>query len=115
MHELSVAQALLERAEAMCRAEKARAVRRIQLRVGELAGIEKRQLAAAFAAIREGTLCAHATLAFHDVAAVWSCPTCRVDVPRGAPLRCPTCGRPAVLMAGDALLLERVELEVQDV
>ena len=45
----------------------------------------------------------------------WACPICETTIPNGEILVCPACGEPALLRAGDALILERVELEVRDV
>lgn len=115
MHELSLAQALVARAESVCRAEAALAVRKIHLQIGELAGVEARQLVAAFAIAREGTLCASADLAIRHVAVAWACSRCNEALMQGVALRCPTCGAPATLRAGDALMIETIDLEVHDV
>jgi Zn finger protein HypA/HybF involved in hydrogenase expression len=49
------------------------------------------------------------------VPASWRCARCELELAPDAPLRCPRCHRPAVLAAGDDLILERIELEVPDV
>ena len=116
MHELSLAQGLLARALELAAQQQAVAVRRIVLRVGELAGVETRQLTSAFEAVREGTLCAAATLDITAVEALWSCPNCGTAIARGAPLRCTDCGAAARLgLDCDALLIERIDLEVRGV
>jgi len=61
---------------------------------------------------REGTLCAHASLAIETVAARWQCPSCGVAIERGRMLRCASCNEPARLAAGDEIFLRRIELEV---
>jgi Zn finger protein HypA/HybF involved in hydrogenase expression len=49
------------------------------------------------------------------VAARWQCPACGGEIQVGAALRCPGCGAPARLVAGEEILLERMEMEVPDV
>lgn len=116
MHELSLAQGLLARALELAAQQQALSVRRIVLRVGELAGVETRQLTSAFEAVRAGTCCAAAALEITDVPALWSCPTCGREIARGAALRCPDCGTAAHLGPDcDALLIERIDLEVPGV
>jgi len=112
VHEYGIVQALLDQVEEVARARGASAVRGIHLRIGELAGVENELLTTAFGAFREGTLCAGAELAIHAQAARWECPGCGAERRRGEILRCPACGRPARLVAGEDIVLERVELEV---
>jgi Zn finger protein HypA/HybF involved in hydrogenase expression len=49
------------------------------------------------------------------VAARWACIACDRDVAKGAVLRCEACGRPARLVHGDEIILERIEMEAPDV
>jgi hydrogenase nickel incorporation protein HypA/HybF len=112
MHEYSIVQALLDRVEDEARRHGARAVHRLTVTVGELAGVETALLATAYETFRHGTLCAGAPLEVRTVQARWECPQCRRALPRGAALRCAACGRAARLAAGDEIVLETVELEV---
>jgi hydrogenase nickel incorporation protein HypA/HybF len=112
MHEYSIVQALLDRVDAEARARGASSVSRLELRIGELSGVEADLLSSAFAAFRERTICAGADLAVQPVAARWECPRCRADIPRGAVLTCRACGVPARLAAGDEIVLDRIEMEV---
>ncbi len=116
MHELSLAQGVVRRTVVAAQEAKAKAVRRIFLRIGELAGVDGRQLTSAFEVVRGGTICDGAVLDIEFVAASWSCPTCAVAIESGAPLRCPTCGIAAQLAKdADALSILRIELEVDGV
>jgi Zn finger protein HypA/HybF involved in hydrogenase expression len=45
----------------------------------------------------------------------WQCPKCDDIIAPGRALRCPRCEAPARLAAGDALVLVRIEMEVNDV
>ena len=112
MHEYSIVQALLDRVDAEARAHAASAVRRIQVRLGELSGVERDLLESAYLLCRERTLCADAALDILPVAARWSCPRCDRVFFRGEVLRCTACGLSARLICGDEILLERIEMEV---
>jgi hydrogenase nickel incorporation protein HypA/HybF len=111
MHEYSIVQALVERAEAEARAHQATAVKCLQVRIGSLAGVEPELLASAFTLCRTG-LMQNATLEIRRAEAAWACPRCGAAIAAGALLRCPGCELPARLTSGDELLLERIELEV---
>jgi Zn finger protein HypA/HybF involved in hydrogenase expression len=42
----------------------------------------------------------------------WACQACGRRIERGRPLRCPECLAPATLIAGDEIILDRIEMEV---
>jgi hydrogenase nickel incorporation protein HypA/HybF len=114
MHEYALIQSLLRRVEEEARGRGALAVHRLEVRVGELAGVDPELFQTAYETFREGTICARAPLAVTRVAASWSCPVCRRPIPRGAPLRCEACRAAARLDEGsDALTLDRIEMEVE--
>ena len=83
--------------------------------VGELSGVEVDLLKTAFDTFRERTICEDAELAIDSVGAAWACPSCERAITRGAVLRCDTCGRPARMIRGDEIILERIEMEAPDV
>jgi hydrogenase nickel incorporation protein HypA/HybF len=112
MHEYSLVQSLLERVAQEAAVHRAVAVHRVHVRIGALAGVERGLFATAFDMLRPGTLCAAADLVINLEPSVWACPVCTVPVPADGVLACPACGWPARLASGDALVLERVELEV---
>lgn len=112
MHEYSLAQALVERVEREALARGATAVHRVTVRIGPLAGVEPELLVTAYGHLRVGTLCAGAELALAGEDVVWRCEACRVVLVPGHTLCCPDCGLPARLAGGDALVLERIEMEV---
>jgi len=112
MHEYSIVQALLDKVDAEARAHGAVAVTRVHLAIGRLAGVESELLRSAFELARCGTPCAAAELEVRAVEARWECRGCGVEIRAGGVLRCPTCGGPARLAAGDEIVLERLELEV---
>ena len=112
MHEYSLAQALIERVEREARARGASAVHRVTVRIGPLSGVEPELLVTAYGHLRAGTLCAGAELDLDGEDAVWRCEACGVVLAPGVALCCPGCGLPARLAGGDALVLERIEMEV---
>jgi len=112
MHEYSLVQALLQRVEEEARSREAVAVHRVTVRIGPLAGVERDLFATAYQMCRPGTLCDRAELVIADEDITWRCEVCDAVIPAGSALFCPTCGCPARLAGGDALMLERIELEV---
>lgn len=115
MHEYSLVAALVEQVEAQARARGAASARRVEISVGELAGVEVDLLRTAYATFTPGTICARAPLTVREVKAQWCCPRCGRAFSKGEVLRCTGCSLPAQLARGDELTLDRVELEVPDV
>ncbi|HEY2774975.1 MAG TPA: hydrogenase maturation nickel metallochaperone HypA [Candidatus Binatia bacterium] len=115
MHEYSLVQALLDLVEKQARAHHASAVHRVTVRIGDAGGVEPSLLATAFEMSRPGTLCECAELELKTEETRWVCDCCGGRIETGRRLACPLCGWPARMAGGDALVLERVELEVPNV
>lgn len=115
MHEYSIIQSLVARVEAEVRARGASGACRVELDIGELAGVEVPLLVTAYDTFRPRTLLAGADLAVRLVPARWRCSACARDLAGGGWLRCTTCGAPARLVEGDEIVLRRIEMEVPDV
>ena len=115
MHEYSVVQALLERVLIEAKERGAAKVERIEVRIGDLAGVERELFATAFRTFTAHTICEGAELEIVKVPAEWKCPGCERSIDRGQVLRCPSCGLPASLVAGGDLVLDRIQMEVPDV
>jgi hydrogenase nickel incorporation protein HypA/HybF len=111
MHEYSIVQSLVDSVAAAV-ADREATVLRIDVAIGELAGVDCALLTTAFEVFREGTLCEHATLTIDRIPARWECSRCGGEVARGGFLRCALCNRPARLATGDEIVLQRIELEV---
>jgi hydrogenase nickel insertion protein HypA len=107
MHEYSIVQSLVDSVAAAV-VNRDAVVRRVDIAIGELAGVDCTLVATAFEVFREGTICADAELTIDRVPALWECPRCTA---RGF-LRCAQCHEPARLAAGDEIVLQRIELEV---
>jgi hydrogenase nickel incorporation protein HypA/HybF len=114
MHEYALVQALLQRVEAEAQSRGATAAHRIVVRIGPLAGVEPTLFASAYELCRSDTICRDAELVIADEDVTWRCTGCGAPIAAGRVLSCPTCGWPAGLAGGDALVLERIELEVPD-
>lgn len=115
MHEYSIVASLIDRVQQEAAAHGGTRVHRLHVKIGELSGVEIDLLKTAFDTFREQTICDGAELAIDSVAASWACPSCKRPVVRGAILRCDTCGRPARMVEGDEIILERIEMEAPDV
>lgn len=93
MHEVSVMENVLELAFAHMRREKAVRIERLRLRVGKLSGVVTEALEFAFAALKEGTPAATATLDIESVPVRLHCPACDVEFAAADYLaECPNCG-----------------------
>ncbi|MDH5491397.1 MAG: hydrogenase maturation nickel metallochaperone HypA [Myxococcales bacterium] len=112
MHEYSIVGALIAEVEAEARRRGASRVHRVQVRLGERSGVEIELLREAYALFREGSICATAPLEIEPIPARWGCPECGLLLREGAPLRCAPCARPATMLQGDEILLQRLHLEV---
>jgi hydrogenase nickel incorporation protein HypA/HybF len=109
MHELAIAGSVVE---IVSRHASARAVGRVELKVGHLRQVVPSALEFAFELLSEGTCMDGAELCIEHVAPAGRCRIC--DAPStidGFPLRCPRCGSLDVeLTAGEELQVEAIEL-----
>ena len=115
MHELSVAQALVEQVDAVIRQHQAKGASRIRVRIGPLAGVVPELLASAFPLAAGGSRMAGAELEFAYAPIRVRCQGCGAET-EAAPNRlvCGACGDwHTQLVSGDELLLESVELELK--
>ncbi|GAA2589417.1 hydrogenase maturation nickel metallochaperone HypA [Streptomyces roseoviolaceus] len=97
MHELSIATAIIERADELARADGTDAVSTVTVRVGELAGVVPDALGFAFEVARDGTALAGARLVVEQVPAQAWCGPCAEEFPVGMPpfFWCPLCDQPS--------------------
>ncbi len=113
MHEYSIIQSLVDSVERTVAGQGI--PHRIEVRIGELSGVDCQLLATAYEVFRTGTICENATMTIDRIPARWCCPKCSVDIPPGRPLQCGACHEPARLASGDEIILQRIEMEVADV
>jgi hydrogenase nickel incorporation protein HypA/HybF len=114
MHEYSIIQSLVDSVQQAVRGSDtpSGAVHRIEVRIGELSGVDCTLLATAYEVFRQGTICERASMTIDRVPARWECTHCGAEIPRGTALQCPSCGDGARLATGDEIILQRIELEV---
>lgn len=113
MHELAVAQALVEQVDGVIRQHHAMAASSIRVRIGPLAGVVPELLATAFPLAAAGSRmeCAHLDLVAAPIKV--RCQTCGAESEAAMNrLVCGACGDwHTQIVSGDELLLESVELE----
>ncbi len=113
MHELSIAESLIEQVETAVRADGAARVTAVRLRIGALAGVDADALRFGFDVATVGTLLEGAALEIDLVPVVVYCPVCDLESELATiqQFRCPRCGRPTgELRQGRELLIESVEV-----
>jgi hydrogenase nickel incorporation protein HypA/HybF len=113
VHELAVAQALVEQVDAVIEQNQANCASLIRVRIGPLAGVVPELLASAFPLAAAGSRMEHALLEFSHAPIKVHCQTCGADTEAAMNrLICSDCGDwHTQILSGDELLLESVELE----
>ena len=113
MHELSVAESLVDLVSEALLGEEAARVVSVRLRLGPLSGVVPRALQFAWDAATSGTRLDGAALRIDEVTAAAFCPRCgrEHDLPDVAHLRCPVCGDPTPdVVRGRELEVSTVEV-----
>jgi len=113
VHELAVAQALVEQVDAVIDLHGATQASLIRVRIGPLAGVVPDLLATAFPLAAAGSRMEHAELEFTHAPIRVHCLTCGAETEAAMNrLICSACGDwHTQIVSGDELLLESVELE----
>lgn len=116
MHELSIAQALVEQVEEVAAKAHALSVVRVVIAVGPLSGVDADALSSLFPLVAEGTAAAGAELAVQTVAIRTKCRTCGHEAEADATFAaCTQCGSSdAELKAGRELMIQTIELEIDE-
>ncbi len=113
MHELAIAQRLLETAQrAVAQTDAQVAV--VQIRLGELAGVSKEELEFGFGVVASGTPFAGARLEIEEIPVIVYCPHCQKEqtLVEPEPLCCPVCGTPTPqVIQGKEIRLKALELD----
>ncbi|MCL6599578.1 hydrogenase maturation nickel metallochaperone HypA [Alicyclobacillus macrosporangiidus] len=94
MHELSIAQSLVELAIEAAADAGIKPVKAVHLKLGTLSGVVKESLEFSFDIVTEGTPLEGARLVIEEVPVKVFCPDCREAhvLPEPFPMRCPVCG-----------------------
>ena len=112
MHELSLCQNIIDQLQDLARQHDAVAVRRVELQVGVLSGVEPLLLEQAFLSAQADTIAADATLVTEVVQPRVLCLACGAETAASpSDLRCAACGACETrLVAGRELILAHVQL-----
>ena len=113
MHELSIAQSIVEIAEAKAREHNCGCIQTIKIRLGEFTTIVPEALDFTCEVVRRGTLAENARLEIESVPMVVRCVSCGsvTDPMRVVCLICPQCGLPLEVISGEELQVEYFEAE----
>ena len=116
MHEISIAESIIQIAEAKAREQGARSIQVIKLRLGEFTTIVPEALEFAFEIARQGTLAEFARLEIEIVPMVVRCVVCERDTKpmNGIRLTCTECGFPMEIVSGEELQIEYIEIETEE-
>ena len=117
MHELSIAQSLIEQANACAAEQGASCVLALNLRIGRLSGVSKQALLFSFELAAEDTLCAGAELTIEEIPIRAMCPQCKEskELSDSYCFICPDCQNPtAELLTGQELELVSIEIDFQE-
>jgi len=113
MHEMAIAASVLDLVLETAAANQANRVIKIQLLIGEMAGVSQEALRFCFDNITEGTPAAGAVLCIDIAPVLGHCCECGSGFPIPEPrFICPTCGSFLVdVLSGQELRVEQIEVE----
>lgn len=113
MHELSIAQSIVDIAGQYVPRERHHGIRMIRVRVGDMAGVVPDSLSFCFTAVTAGTPMAAALLEIEHVPYVIHCAACTQDSTTEPGLAlCPRCGSAATrILSGTELQVMTIDLD----
>lgn len=112
MHELGIAESILELTVNEAKKQNAKAIKQINLVIGELSSVVDSSLELYWELICEDTIAVGSVLFFKKINAEFSCVKCGFIFPRNTDLLCPVCGGNAVLSnAAKEFYIESIEIE----
>lgn len=113
MHEMSLAQSIVELAEEQARARHSEAVEELELEIGRLAGVELQTLDFALESAVKGSLLEHARIVRHIIDGEGQCTDCGCVFPMDALFAsCPSCGSYCVkILKGKELRVKSIVIK----
>jgi hydrogenase nickel incorporation protein HypA/HybF len=113
MHEMSIAQSVLDIAFGEMEKHASNGIRKIKISIGEFSGVVKEALEFAFQVLTPDTPAARAEVEIEVLPMAAECSQCGRVQCRIADLKllCPGCGRPATVTAGREMRVDYLDLE----
>jgi hydrogenase nickel incorporation protein HypA/HybF len=113
VHEISIAESIVQIAEDKAREQHAQSVQVIKLRLGTFTTIVPEALQFAFEVARQGTLSRNARLEIETVPMVVRCVVCAMSTQplHGVCLICEHCGFPLEIISGEELQIDYIEVD----
>lgn len=112
MHEMAIAEGILDIALSHARANEAQRIERIHLLLGELSGVETEALTLAFSSLVRGTIAEQAALTWTCVPLSGRCHDCGKErALRPQDCLCPDCGGGMEFTHGREMRVDYIEME----
>lgn len=113
MHEMSIAESVLQIVEDAVRAEGCTRVKTVWLEIGQLAGVEKDSLRFCFDVVTRDSVAQDARLEIIEIAGQGWCTGCACDVAVSARYEpCPSCGSFRIeVTGGEEMRVKELEVE----
>jgi len=113
MHELSIAQSIIEIAENIARENDSKAVKKIKVQIGEFSGVVKEALEFSFDIAKVGTIAENAELEIEIVKFKSICNFCGfvLETMNDFNLFCPNCSEPMSIISGREMRVEYIGIE----
>ena len=114
MHELSIAQSIVELAEEQARSRHALSIEEIDIEIGRLAGVELQTLSFAMESVIKNSMLENARIVRHDIEGEGRCADCGAGFAVEELLSpCPQCGSYAVeLLRGAELRVKSIVVDL---
>ena len=112
MHEYSIVQSLIESCEENARANNAKEITKVVVKIGVMSGVEPQLLQTAFDTFKEVSICANAELIINIQQIVIRCQKCNIEskIEQGN-YRCPKCQSMELdVLDGDDIYLMSLEM-----
>ena len=112
MHEMAIAEGILDIAKEHAAREHSARITKIGLLIGEMAGVEEDALRFCFSSLVRGTLAEDAELSIKRVSLVGRCGACGREQPiENYNFICPECGGGLAIVSGRELRVEYLEMD----
>jgi hydrogenase nickel incorporation protein HypA/HybF len=114
MHEVYIAESLLELAIDRCRQSGFNSIKSIKIRVGKASVVSTEALIFAFNVLKIGSIADNASLIIEEVPTIATCKDCKMEfsVKRDFVFQCPFCkSEKIVVNSGNGVLMDELEVD----